>query len=139
MLKLRLPRSRRAWLLGLLAVVWVAGAAWGFWPRDPGPICPDSFQRLELGMTQAEIEGVLGLLPGDYYTGPRQIGRLPGPFINRIQQKGERPSYDDCAKWMGDYYFIGVAFDGDGKAVWYCLAEVGTGFRFDFFGSMRYM
>jgi hypothetical protein len=60
---------RRRTLLAALAglAVVVAAGAWLLWPRQDR-ITPENLDRIELGMTRAEVEAILGGPPGDYRT-----------------------------------------------------------------------
>jgi hypothetical protein len=62
---------RRRTLLVALAglAVMVAAGVGALWPR-PSRVTGENFDRIEKGMSRAEIEAVLGP-PGDYRTGRR--------------------------------------------------------------------
>jgi len=114
----------RLWLLLLFCSG--MGLAWFFWPQDP--IGPASFRRIQLGMKQHEVEAIVGLPPGVFYTGPRGIGGVlsRGPFGSFREGKGvawENTMVDRISKrstvatWWGNQFALQVAFDNDGDAV----------------------
>ncbi len=80
---------KKRWILGLslLASLFV-GVAWLCWPQPR--ISPASFERIHEGMSQDQIEAIIGLPPGDYYTGPRGVGGSTsrGPFGFPCVEKG---------------------------------------------------
>jgi hypothetical protein len=60
-------RSRRLrWVLTGLAVMIAVGAV-ALWPREDR-ITREKFHRIEIGMSRAEVEAILGGPPGDYRT-----------------------------------------------------------------------
>jgi hypothetical protein len=118
----------KRWILGLslLASLFV-GVAWLCWPQPR--ISPASFERIHEGMSQDQIEAIIGLPPGDYYTGPRGIGGITsrGPFGFPCVEKG-RPWGKQTGRviiWWGNDYAIQVSFDKSEKADgWYLLHVV---------------
>ena len=97
--------SRRGWLLwlGLLICLGTLGllACLGL----PGPrIDQGSFEKIQTGMTQQEVENLIGCSPGNYN------GRW------RIFHDGGLEGSDDRYKeWVGQEMAILVWLDGDGK------------------------
>jgi hypothetical protein len=95
--------------------------------RLADPITPRSFERLRLGMTAGDVQGVIGLPPGDYTRGLRGVG---GPsshvrFGFPLEEIGAGEHGQTVAKeWGGDYYAISVEFDRRGAAVACYLMEV---------------
>jgi hypothetical protein len=65
-------RTRRLLLLALTAAT-AAGllAAWWLWPRTA--ITPENFERVQIGMTLAEVEAILGGPARDETTGPLEV------------------------------------------------------------------
>ena len=116
---------KKRWILGLslLASLFV-GVAWLCWPQPR--ISPASFERIHEGMSQDQIEAIIGLPPGDYYTGPRGVGGSTsrGPFGFPCVEKG-RPWGKQTGRvisWWGNDYAIEVSFDKSEKADgWYLL------------------
>jgi hypothetical protein len=122
-------------LLAVAVLTFMAfGAVWLLWPEPA--IGPASYQRIELGMTQPEIEAIIGLPPGDY-TGRPKATALNLPVRRnipiRIEEKGiitlqdGAYSVDDRVpgvEWLGSRCFIVVVFE-DGQAT-YCGLHVDT-------------
>jgi hypothetical protein len=77
-------------------------------PR-PSPVTRAAFERIERGMTRAEVEDILGGPPGDYRTRPG--ARL----LIDIRGGGSMPvpAYRSFATWEGDEGIIEVTFDRD--------------------------
>jgi hypothetical protein len=61
-------------------------------------------RQIEPGMTQAEVEGVLGCSSGDYTTGPYM------PCATGVRYVG-------CKHWISDEGQIAVSFDENGRVV----------------------
>ncbi len=103
---------RRRWfILGLavlVAVVMVIGAL----PRPERPLVSrEQFQKIEDGMTRAEVEAIIGGPPGDY---------TPGPHLGFT---GSFP-YATCDSWAGNGGMIWVRFDDTGHAHWRQFEEI---------------
>jgi hypothetical protein len=92
-------------------------------------------------MSQEEVEALIGLPPGDYFTGPRGIGGAMsrGPFGFQLEERGlpsdklpatwRRKStiggkQGTVRSWWGNDYAIQVAFDETNEAVGWYLLEV---------------
>src|SRR5262245_23145775 len=66
-------KRKLKWIAVVLAVLLLGfGTALFLWPRDR--ITPSTYGRLTLGMTQKDVESLIGLPPGDYSGAPRGIG-----------------------------------------------------------------
>jgi hypothetical protein len=102
------------------------GLTWFFWPEDR--IGPANYRRIQVGMKQEEIEAIIGLPPGDYYTGPRGVGGLMsrGPFGFLRREKGlsvdnvcvgQIPDGFTARSWEGNHYSIQVLFNAERDAV----------------------
>jgi hypothetical protein len=81
-------------------------------PR-PSPVTVAAFDRIEMGMTQKEVETILGGPPGDYRTGPT------GDYKIRIRAKyspgaGTWPPPSD---WQGDEGVARFRFDAGGNMI----------------------
>jgi hypothetical protein len=132
---------KQRWLIGMgFTAVAILLLAWLFWPHSQR-IAPDAYKQIEAGMNQAQIEVILGVPPGDYYTGPR--GRGMGMFSERIlvpmehkgmasrdipkswREDGRGPKTGYVESWWGEDYLIEVAFDENGGAVGWHLHYVG--------------
>jgi hypothetical protein len=126
-------RIKTRWLLlvSILAVV-VAGLAWQLWPEPA--IGPASFQRIQIGMTQAEVVAIMGILPSDYIeatnlwinSGARffpfrnELASIPvGEFYSTFSTKGKM-----YGVWYGNAYNIKVVFDESNRTVGAILEEV---------------
>jgi hypothetical protein len=97
-------------VLAGLAMVVAAGAV-VFWPR-PELITPENFERIRVGMSQVEVEAILGGPPGDYTTG--EIDR------DHEQHGGQLSNLHDgwIARgevWEGNRIEIAVKFDESGN------------------------
>lgn len=103
--------KRRLLFLDLALLVLVVG--WSLWfvsVVTVDPIGPASYQRIQFGMTQAEIEAIIGLPPGDYNNGPPRY-ETPKAGSNK-----EEPAGFQMAKWTGTRHSIVVVFDEEGMA-----------------------
>jgi hypothetical protein len=78
-----------------------------------GGITNKEFQRLQLGMTMAEVEAVLGP-PGDFATGPTHP--VFGEYLRiSASTPDERPVFEARREWDGDQGAIYVDFDASDK------------------------
>jgi hypothetical protein len=121
-------RLRRRWLVGLVALALACALlAVAFGPSDP--IGPRSFRRIREGMAEDEVSAIIGLPPGDYYSGPRGDSAKEGPFGGLLKQWGREPPARGWGRratdnpeivreaWRGNRHVVNVYFDRDGKAV----------------------
>jgi hypothetical protein len=95
--------SMRKLFLALFAVALLLFGA-GFpllFPR-PSPVTKAAFDQLEVGMTRAEVEAILGGPPGDYTTGPTNPNLTA---IGTIDPEVEE------LWWCGDEGEINLGFD----------------------------
>jgi hypothetical protein len=110
-----LLNRRKVALLALLSII-VAGLTWFCWPEPT--IGPVSFQRIQIGMTQAEVEAIIGILPSysikvdDWlrvFSGshsPVEVASIPEmQFHSTLLTKGKI-----YCSWSGDVYNISVSF-----------------------------
>lgn len=109
--------------LGLLAVL--VGVA-GWWLRPTDPIGPRAFERIQLGMTEEEVEAVIGLPAGKHTerrgVWSKEVGMKGWEFVDpRIM--GLIPSYK---WWDGTDYQIIVGFDLEGQVIGVYLYVVTT-------------
>jgi hypothetical protein len=87
----------RKWFLGLFAVVLVFfGALVPFMFPRPSPVTRAAFERIEVGMSLAEVEAILGGPPGDYTTRPSRFILIVDPSYSMINEKV------DVLVWRGD-------------------------------------
>jgi hypothetical protein len=121
---------KRRWAAGLILIPVLLCLAVG-WPWRSEPINPAGYGRLRLGMTPGEVEGAIGLSPGDYYTRHRRLGGpLSGPFVEPLRGVGiplkhmvdygpptQEPHSVTVERWTGNSYCIWVAYDETGTLV----------------------
>src|SRR5262249_50810315 len=112
--------TRRRLVIGLgLVLLLCAGAWWTFFVHSRS-----AYDRIQLGMTQSEVESVIGQPAGDY-SDPRF--RASKVYIGKVRKSGIRyqQTFGDprWEFWTWDSHQIGVAFDKDGKAVGHFLIE----------------
>jgi hypothetical protein len=110
------PRLKRGLLAVAVLTTGVLGAVWLLWPEPP--ISPANFRRIELGMTQAEIEAIIGLPPGVYYGRP-SVPSNQLDFVH-VEGKGKVPKDGDdgedgnfrpSVEWVGHRFSILVDFE----------------------------
>jgi hypothetical protein len=93
---------RRLFLFALpVAVVLLGVATWILWPRPPSAITRENGARIELGMTDAEVEAILGGPARDESTGflmgeETRIGGMAWP------------RHTQC--WLSDSVIVRVLF-----------------------------
>lgn len=131
--------TRFRWPLLLPGVVAVlAGVAyWLLLPTDP--IGPQAFERIQLGMTEAEVEAVVGLPPGQYYSdGYARPERsqfepsvslitetgVPYEEFRRDQNRLGRSDRIPLNSWSCDRYWIKVGFGENSTAIGIYLFKV---------------
>jgi hypothetical protein len=105
--------------LGLLALAgwWLLGG----WQR--GPIRYENFERIALGMTEAEVALLLGCAPGDYSTGTVHLKIKLADGTDAWQEERfedfDVVDADGAARrhllWFGDRGMIGVMLDREGR------------------------
>lgn len=107
-------------LLAVAVLIPIVSSA--MWLLRPEPtIGPASYERIKLGMTEAEIEAVIGLPPGSYYgSADRKAESRTQKGVPTLPSSG----YHRSAEWWGTQYGIIVAFDKSGAAVGCCLFDV---------------
>jgi hypothetical protein len=108
---------RRRKLLVALAGLAVVGAAGivVLWPRSVSRITQENCDRVQVGMSRADVEAILGP-PGDYTTGPVAFGgrvysswKLDG--TRQFQNEINGPRYD----YLTDSAWLAVTFDDAGQ------------------------
>jgi hypothetical protein len=97
----------RKWWIGLLAVLLVLGGALLplLFPRS-SKVTRANFDRIEMGMSRAEVEALFGGPPGDYRTRP--------VTISRISTWSTSISVLHAESWSGDEGDAVIYFDGGG-------------------------
>ncbi len=89
----------------------------GTWGLTPCPVDlrPEISEKLKLGMTEKDVEAVLGGPAGNYTTRPDVFYvHLSSGVVSRAV---EQHDYLTKRQWYTDKYGILVYFDPDGKAV----------------------
>jgi hypothetical protein len=76
----------------------------------------DNLHRVHLGMTRAEVEAILGP-PGDYSTGPIDVGWYPRPTHRGVSPSGNQ------LFWLVDDNDMRAEFNADGKLIRIGLAS----------------
>ena len=103
-------RTRILFGCGLVLLV-VAGLLWFFPPTPPRHnINADGYHKIELGMTEQEVESVLGVPAGDYGPGKGEI-LDDGVFTVTSYSIITDPNGN---KWLADSFAITVCFDDGG-------------------------
>jgi hypothetical protein len=105
----------RVCLLLILAVATTLGVWLSVqWLLPTHRIDDEHFAKLGLGMTQSEVEEILGVPAGDYRLIPQGSfhgGLGPGAAFGGTQEQKERKW------WVGDSVWIQIGFGSDGRAV----------------------
>jgi hypothetical protein len=120
-------------LLLLLFLFLALPAAVLFLSRSSTPICKENYERIEVGMTQADVEGILGGPPGEHYKGPLVYDWLADAGKPLTENEAEArflllrgarimtyscyltgsPPDSGWKDWVSDRTSIGVCFDAD--------------------------
>jgi hypothetical protein len=81
----------------------------------PVDVRPETLARLEIGMTESEIEALLCAPPGDYTSEPGVAYGFAGSWLcdDAVEELDQRPT----SEWRTDQYDIIVYFEPNGKAV----------------------
>jgi hypothetical protein len=121
-----------------IAAIAITGGILGYFVRDYWPqsgISRYNYRQIQLGMTYAEVEELIGLPPGTYRTKQplggihsagnfgRQIAEdgLPSGQLQKKIEAGVALRYE---QWWGTYTAIGIAVDADGVVVGKYLIDV---------------
>jgi hypothetical protein len=99
---------KRGHLIGLATLLVVILVGLSFW-QGPGPINRYQYAKIQVGMSRAEVEEILGGPPGPYYTtGSTRWRRGPSSHLP--------VTHGFCFNfWCGSDYEICVYFTKDGK------------------------
>jgi hypothetical protein len=100
----------KRWLVAVSVVLLAVGGALslflsGYWSSRPG-ITRANFDRLEPGMSRAQVEAILGGPPGEYVTWHGPEPYLPVPWGIH---------YHQYEFWTGDECEVAVLFDASGR------------------------
>jgi hypothetical protein len=83
---------RRRRIIGVAALALAGTAAFALWPRpvEASRICRENFDRIEEGMTAADVVAILGP-PGDYKTWPTSLRHEKhaqfGPIFSQLSEE----------------------------------------------------
>lgn len=112
-------KVRLRWLAGVCLIL-LTLLAWQFrvWAWALGPnITPAAAHQIKPGMTEAEVEAIIGVPPGNYTGFPFSFGKRQeySTFATVAGTKLRRV-------WIGEKGKLIVGFDGDGRfvGVLYC-------------------
>ena len=85
------------------------------------PVTKEAYDRIEEGMSRAQVEAILGGPPRDYRNQPTQMG-----WSTRVEVERSGPYLPDAreADWFGDEGDVCVWFAPDGRVS--CKAYIGT-------------
>lgn len=93
-----MTKRRLVWVVACLALA----VGLGIWfVTRPHPVNETNFNRIRVGMTQAEVEAILGCPPGDYATRPW--------MADAFEEDYQEP--DRLETWASDWGYIRVRFD----------------------------
>ncbi|HYT90341.1 MAG TPA: hypothetical protein VEL76_16660 [Gemmataceae bacterium] len=105
--------ATRLLLGGGLLVLLMAGLLWCWWPSQPRHrINTEGYEQLRLGMTEQEVENVLGVPAEDYGPGKGEILDY-GVFTSASNSIKTDPR---GKKWLAGSLAITVCFDDHGRA-----------------------
>jgi hypothetical protein len=93
-------------LLGGAAAILVAGVIWVSLSHEESPVSPDSYSQIRLGMTQEEVETILGVPHNESYSLDSGAG------IHRV------------TVWVGPTLAIIIAWDSEDRVLNKQCAEV---------------
>lgn len=106
-------------LLGLVILVGVGVQQ----TRDPGPIRYANLDRIQAGMSMADVEKLLGCPPGNYASGPLQRklvaadGESAYISIDFLQSESPAMRGGTIFVWLGERGEISVEFDHEKKVI----------------------
>ena len=105
----------RTWVLfGVLGALLALASAAYLVPQREVVIDAAFYERLTVGMTEAEVIKLLQVSPGDYTTGPVDPVNPP---MGHIGEPPEGFTPARSASWRDDCTGVEVEFDRDGKMV----------------------
>jgi hypothetical protein len=136
-----LPLRKRRWVLLVVApvvavvIVAVLAAVRLWWFRPAPRFGPAYFERIKEGMTEDEVEAVVGCPAGYYNKPPPRPAGLPpdaslptGDIAGReLKHSGPELGPGQASKtewWWGDSYGIEVKFDHEGRVAAHSLYGV---------------
>jgi hypothetical protein len=123
-----MPRPRRFLFLSLAAVVAVlAVGLWLLWPGTA--ITRENAERIEEGMTLADVEAILGGPARNESDLPENFihdAFIPKGFINASFANGDRHETQPYAekRWASSGCVVIVDFDGSWRVIRHCSADL---------------
>jgi hypothetical protein len=111
--------TRRRRLLGGIVVAALGVLGLFLWLLSPRlAIGPEGYDRIQLGMTAAEVEAILGGTPGNY--------GFPDPRVVQVRDDINVPRLAECryVQWVGPHHMIGVQLDAADRVVGKDLGQV---------------
>jgi hypothetical protein len=119
--------NRRRWWFGGLALgLFVLGVLFAYQALNSGPIRYENFDNVREGMTEDEVEAVLGCRHGDYTTGTVHVKRpypdgmmayWPMPIHELERADRDVPPFGTWHMWYGDHGLIAVSFNAENKVI----------------------
>ncbi|MCI0742907.1 MAG: outer membrane protein assembly factor BamE [Gemmataceae bacterium] len=103
-----MKKRRCLWIVVVLVLL--LGAGYGVLWLTAGPrhrINKESFERIQEGMTEEEVESIIGVPAGDYTTGPVVVRLMLISFMS-----------PQCKSWKSNVGQIVVDFDSRGLITW---------------------
>ena len=110
-------KTRHAIWLGLILAVIALSIALFLIDWSGGPISRTAYTRINEGMSEADVLGILVVPPGNYST----------DFYTAVsnEEEGER-RYGKHLWWIGDQAMIDVELDDQGKVCWKAFHTIQT-------------
>src|SRR5262245_12571564 len=108
---------RRRIAVSAIVLLIVAGLiVVGYWLLQPHPrIDKAALDRIELGMTEAQVVEIIGAPPGNYGLGDAEFER--SHIVDARAVIVELPDPASSKSWMGQTHGIEIGFDANGKVV----------------------
>jgi hypothetical protein len=108
--ELALFRGRKRWKTGEWVLYWIPLLAAGVvaylhFTAPPPSISRDNYERVEAGMTEREVERIIGTRPGGY-----EVFYGPG---DRLSQEWADP--EGVVRWGNGYGILSVGYNAEGR------------------------
>jgi outer membrane protein assembly factor BamE (lipoprotein component of BamABCDE complex) len=104
--------NRRLLMVAVLVTLVLLGvSAWALWPREQSAITRANAEKIQVGMTLAEVQTILG-------GPPRMEGSLTRPFGWNLdaQQRGAEVAVATHT-WIGLHAKVEVGVNGNGRVI----------------------
>jgi hypothetical protein len=112
-----MSQGRRNLLLCFFGVVVTLVIAWLFWPHAPTIITEENAERIQAGMTVAQVHEILGGPPRVEYAGmlrfDRERGNIPSEHRSTAAQNFAL-AHDGKDYWVSEHIAIKVDFGANG-------------------------